>query len=633
MITNRDIIIVGLQPWDIEIGSNCKNIALEFSKHNRVLYVNAPLDRITALKKSRNSKVLKRKQIVRSKKSELIKIKNNLWNLYPKTIIESISQLSVNFLFDILNKENNKRFAKDIKEAIDSLNFKNYILFNDSDIFRSFYLKELLRPAVYVYYIRDNLVAVDYWKRQGSRIEAKHIAKADVVVANSHFLTNYAYTYNKYSYFVGQGCDISAFNDEIKHEVPIDIRKIKHPIIGYIGALNSLRLDIDVIQHIAKEKINYSIVLIGTEDEIFKKSELHKLNNVYFLGNKNENELPAYLSTFDIAINPQKINPVTIGNYPRKIDEYLVMGKAVIATKTDEMKYFSKYVYLAGNKEDYSKLIDVALKEDSELKQKERIAFAKNHTWENSVMKIYRRIEEAKERKHENQKKDVGKSGLKERLKAHPKLKKVILHLLSPKNQARPRLWVKLLLNSVMHHKGKGAHICRRTRIDVMPFNNFYLGNNSTIEDFVTVNNGVGDVVIGDRTRIGIGSTLIGPVKIGNDVRLAQNVVLSGLNHNYENVKKPIHLQGVSTAPIVVKNEVWIGANAVILPGVTIGKHSIVAAGSVVTKNVPAYSVVAGNPAKVMKQYYPKSGKWEHVKASIIKNTARMIQLSQKNAV
>jgi len=631
MITNRDIVIVGLQPWDIEIGSNCKNIALEFSKHNRVLYVNPPLDRLTSFKKSNNPKVLKRKKIIKGKEPELIKLKDNLWNLYPKTIIESISRLGANILFDIINKENNKRIARAINEAINKLNFKNYIIFNDNDIFRSFYLKELLHPSIYIYYIRDQLIAVDYWKKQGVRIEAKHISKADLVVANSHFLTNYAAKYNKHSYFVGQGCNVSAFNAEIKHKVPHDISKIKHPIIGYIGALNSLRLDIETIQHIAKEKKNYSIVLIGPEDETFKKSNLHNMENVYFLGNKNENELPAYLSTFDIAINPQSLNTVTIGNYPRKIDEYLAMGKAVIATKTDEMNYFSNYVYLAENKEDYINLIDKAFNENSEQKQKERIAFAKKHTWENNVKEIYRHIEEIEKNKYKSQ--SIKKSGLKEKLKAYPKLKKIILYLLSPKNQARPRLWVKLFLNPFKHHIGKRARICRRTRMDLMPFNDFYLGNDSTIEDFTTINNGVGDVVIGDRSRIGIGNTLIGPVKIGNDVRLAQNVVLSGLNHNYQNIKKPIHQQGVNTKPIVVKNEAWIGANAVILPGVTIGKHSIVAAGSVVTKNVPAYSVVAGNPAKVIKQYYPKSGKWMSTNNSKIKNTARMIQLSKKNAV
>src|ERR1051325_4944461 len=184
--------------------------------------------------------------------------------------------------------------------------------------------------------------------------------------------------------------------------------------------------------------------------------------------------------------------------------------------------------------------------------------------------------------------------GFKETIKSNPKLKAFTLWMLMPKNQARPRQWVKLLLNSFKHKKGKNTLIRPRTRMDVMPFNHFVLGDDSTIEDFATVNNGVGDVIIGNRTRIGISCVVIGPVTIGNDVMLAQNIVLSGLNHPYEDINVPISQQKVTTKKITVEDEVWIRSNAVITAGATIGKHSVVAAGSVVTKDVPAYSVAVG---------------------------------------
>lgn len=200
-----------------------------------------------------------------------------------------------------------------------------------------------------------------------------------------------------------------------------------------------------------------------------------------------------------------------------------------------------------------------------------------------------------------------------DKIKSNPKLKTLALRMIMPKNQARPRLWVKCLINPFKHHKGKNSLIRRRTRIDVLPFNDFWLGNDSTIEDFTTINNGVGAVFIGDRTRIGMGNTLIGPVTIGNDIRLAQNVVLSGLNHSYQDVSQPIHTQGVTTAPITIEDETWIGANVVIVAGVTIGKHCIIAAGSVVTKSIPPYSVAVGNPARVIKKYNTESNTWEKV--------------------
>jgi len=203
--------------------------------------------------------------------------------------------------------------------------------------------------------------------------------------------------------------------------------------------------------------------------------------------------------------------------------------------------------------------------------------------------------------------------GLKEKLKSSPKLKMFILWMLMPKNQARPRLWVKMFVNPFVHSKGKHSLIRRRGRLDVLPFNQFKLGADSTIEDFCTINNGVGDVFIGERTRIGLGSVLIGPVTVGNDVLLAQNIILSGLNHGYEDITMPISLQPVSTNPIVIEDECWIGANVVIVSGVTVGKHSVVAGGSVVTKNVPAYTIVAGNPAKAIKGYDGERGEWVRI--------------------
>ncbi|MCC7317148.1 MAG: acyltransferase [Bacteroidales bacterium] len=201
--------------------------------------------------------------------------------------------------------------------------------------------------------------------------------------------------------------------------------------------------------------------------------------------------------------------------------------------------------------------------------------------------------------------------GLVEKIKSNHRLKHFVLWLLMPKNQARPRLWVKWFVNPLKHKKGKGSLIRRRTRMDVLPFNQFSLGKNSTIEDFSTINNGVGDVIIGDRSRIGLGCVVIGPVKIGNDIMFAQNIVVSGLNHGYQDVNTPISLQPVETKQIIIEDNVWIGANAVITAGVIIGKQSIVAAGSVVTKSVPPFTIVGGNPAKILKSYNFSTKTWD----------------------
>ena len=137
--------------------------------------------------------------------------------------------------------------------------------------------------------------------------------------------------------------------------------------------------------------------------------------------------------------------------------------------------------------------------------------------------------------------------------------------------------------------------------MDTPPYRRFSIGKRSVVESFSCINNAVGDVVIGDYTRIGLHSTVIGPVTIGNHVNLAQGITVSALNHNFDNTQLRIDEQGVNTSAIVIDDDVWIGANAVITAGVHIGRHSVVAAGSVVTKDVPEYSVVGGVPAKVIR--------------------------------
>lgn len=202
---------------------------------------------------------------------------------------------------------------------------------------------------------------------------------------------------------------------------------------------------------------------------------------------------------------------------------------------------------------------------------------------------------------------------LKEVVSANPKLKSFAHWLLIPKNDYRPRWWVRNILNPIIHSKAKGSIIRKWARMDLLPSNTFQLGKYAIIEDYATINNNVGAIIIGDNSLIGISTTLIGPVTIGRDVLLAQNVVVSGLNHGYKDIHTSIRAQKVNTAPVVIEDEAWIGANVSITAGVTIGKHAIVAAGSTVLKSIPPYSIVGGNPARILKQYNKETATWEKV--------------------
>ena len=192
------------------------------------------------------------------------------------------------------------------------------------------------------------------------------------------------------------------------------------------------------------------------------------------------------------------------------------------------------------------------------------------------------------------------REGIRNNLKGSPRLKKFLDNLIMNQRDARPRWYIRLLA-PFYQHRGRGSKIYCSVRMDTPPYRQFSLGKRSVVESFCCINNAVGDVLIGDNTRIGIHCTVIGPVTIGSHVNLAQGITVTALNHNFEDTTKRIDEQGVSTKPVVIGDDVWIGANAVILPGVTIGHHSVVAAGAVVTKDVPSNTVVGGVPAKEIK--------------------------------
>lgn len=380
-----NFVIFSLSRWNENFGCNIRDISYELSKNHKVLFIDVPLKRKDKWFNKKLDRVIEVKNREKEKLN-LVEVKENLWHYIDFSVLESVNSIKNPALFDIINKYNSRVFARVIKNATQILNFKEYILFNDNDIYNGYHLKELLSPKLYVYYLRDRLSAMQYWKLHVTRLESSLIKRVDLVVANSTYLTESALMFNSHSYYIGQGCDIEHFANEPDKKSEIEIfKRIKSPIVGYIGALNSERLDINLIYDVANNMFDHNFVFVGKEDTEFEKSRLHELKNIHFLGNQKFSELPGYLRSFDVAINPQLLNDITLGNYPRKVDEYLAAGVPVVATDTPTMKPFSEHVYLCKSVSDYIQKIKIAIQEDSSEKRNARKFFASNHNWENSV--------------------------------------------------------------------------------------------------------------------------------------------------------------------------------------------------------------------------------------------------------
>ena len=395
-----DFIITSLQPWDIKIGSTIKNTAMEIAQKNRVLYVNTPLDTRAHFRHQDTQSMADnhRLAVLHGKISPIRHITDRLLVLDCPFTLLPVGQLP-SPLFEWANQINNRRLGRWIKKQAKKLEFSSYIHLIDNDLYRSLYLKEYLQPILSIYYRRDQVTEFAYWRKHGKTCERRLASKADIVLTNSELFAQELRLWNSNVHVLNTGVNLELYDYTQFHEMPTDLKSIPRPIVGYTGAILQARLDSTLIYEVARQMTDCHFVFVGPQDAHFQQHPLHTLPNVYFLGRKQVEELPAYIRHFDICINPQVVNPITDGNYPLKIDEYLAMGRPVVATSTHTMRHvFKDYTYLPTTVPQWIAALRQALSETgNSTKEQIRIAFAHTHSWEESVKSIYHIIEKSQE--------------------------------------------------------------------------------------------------------------------------------------------------------------------------------------------------------------------------------------------
>lgn len=179
---------------------------------------------------------------------------------------------------------------------------------------------------------------------------------------------------------------------------------------------------------------------------------------------------------------------------------------------------------------------------------------------------------------------------LKIRRKVRAKVRKIIINVLELQDFDKSNF------------KFKGINVSIKYSCSLLNCENISLYDNVKLNLGVVIQPGIHEVSIGKNSLVNQYSCIYGYALIGENVMIAPHVMLAGGFHNTSRTDIPIMLQGDgSKGPIIIEDDVWIGANSIIMDGVTIGKGSVIGAGSVVTKNIQPYTIAFGNPAKIFK--------------------------------
>jgi glycosyltransferase involved in cell wall biosynthesis len=215
---------------------------------------------------------------------------------------------------------------------------------------------------------------------------------ADLVLYVNKAMWKQGKAKNENSILLGHGVDFEAFSQaEKSNHVPDDIALVHKPIVGFFGDITADVCDFALLEYMAKELPNMSLVLIGTTSSDVSGLRVH--NNVYFLGHKPYEQIPNYGKVFDVAIMPWKRNKWIEFCNPVKIKEYLALGKPVVSIYYPEIEPYSDIVYVAKDYEQFVSYVRNAVVENDIVLKIARRKRVENETWDSKVKQIIHHIE------------------------------------------------------------------------------------------------------------------------------------------------------------------------------------------------------------------------------------------------
>jgi glycosyltransferase involved in cell wall biosynthesis len=371
-LSGQTILCLATQEWDAH-WTPVQQVMLRLAPRNRVIYVEPFHPPFAWLKKS-NAHL---KRDLHAAQSGLREVSQNLWIYRPNS-----AYLPGNMRSSLAAKWNGRLYKAEIAALLRRLGVNKPWLW-------AFFAQSLsVLELEFEHFLYD---CVDDWpsffnhpaeREFVTQVDQALCRKAELVFVGSQPLYEKKVGFNSQTFVVNHAADIDHFQKASQAEtvVPEDLARIAAPRIGFVGMMDSMRFDEELILRLAEDP-SLQIVLIGGFIGNVRERMPQK-PNIHWLGMKPVSELPGYLKGLDVCIMPYKINETTRYIYPLKLHEYMATGKPIVATAIPAVEEFRKFIYVADTPGQFVEAVALAVAENQPEKKLRRQECARQHSWE-----------------------------------------------------------------------------------------------------------------------------------------------------------------------------------------------------------------------------------------------------------
>lgn len=375
MKEGKDIVCLTMTTWEGDYMKTIVHMMSQLAKNHRVLFVDYPFtwkDVATSALGKSNAPV--KRMLGTNKRLRTLQTRHG--EVYHLTLPPTlpINWISNQKIYQTLNDLQSNLIKASITNAMDQLGFESPIVINAFNPLIGLPLAGKLGESKLIYYCYDEIRAAEWCGKHGGSLEDEFLKKVDkVIVTSEGLLESKSKTHSDVT-LVKNGVDFDLFHQAFNPE------KKQKKVIGYVGSID-FRLDYELLETLIRSFPHCDFHFVGRITEPLKQKRLDLHENVTFMGAKQPNEIPQYLSEFDVGIIPFAKNEFTKNIYPLKINEYLAAGLPVVSTDFAPLSDFEEFVSIATEADAFTQKLQDELTLDTVNLAQLRIAMAKKNDW------------------------------------------------------------------------------------------------------------------------------------------------------------------------------------------------------------------------------------------------------------